>query len=371
MPRKSRKDQDYSIPLYLLLAALVLLAVLVFVKSRQPGGQGGLWSSGKSPEAVQTLQKQVYEAIRGFRVQPEKIQRRGRELQISLPADLHPLLVYDRVSQIVRQAGGTITQGYEDSQSGTLTLVYALDKTPIEKIILARSQAPAKASGAIAIVIDDFGYNMNRIVRELIDFPYPITYAIIPGLPYSHEIADSLNQHGKSIIVHMPMEPMSGRVEADGYTLLTALPAAEIHARVRKAIADVPYAVGMNNHMGSKATADSALMRVVLSELHQAGFFFIDSHTSAVTVGYKLAPEEGVPVLFNSLFLDAVDDPQHVEQKLARLARIAAKDGFAVGIGHPKQSTLAVLKKNLPGLQAQGFRFVEAQSLLSQPLAQK
>ena len=56
----------------------------------------------------------------------------------------------------------------------------------------------------------------------------------------------------------------------------------------------VPGAVGVNNHMGSAATADPRLMRVVARVLARRGLFFVDSR-GAARVLWKLRNEPWRP----------------------------------------------------------------------------
>jgi polysaccharide deacetylase 2 family uncharacterized protein YibQ len=167
------------------------------------------------------------------------------------------------------------------------------------------------------------------------------------------------------------MEPQQGVVESGDFTLLTAFSDKEIRKRVRKAIEAVPFAKGLNNHMGSKATMDSVLLSAAFEEIRKTGYFFVDSRTSSESIAEGLAREHGVPALSNDIFLDAVDEQETIEKKLYALAESAKNNGRAIGIGHPRPNTLAALRNVLPLLRAQGYKFVKVASFFESQLAVK
>ncbi len=98
---------------------------------------------------------------------------------------------------------------------------------------------------------------------------------------------------------------------------------AEIRETVEKAIDDVPHAIGMNNHMGSKVTSDPRIMRIVMEVCASRHLFFVDSHTDPRTVAGAMAKQLGVPTIDNELFLDDIQTPVHVMKQLNRVKRKA------------------------------------------------
>ncbi|RMD95104.1 MAG: divergent polysaccharide deacetylase family protein [Calditrichaeota bacterium] len=313
-------------------------------------------------QAARQLQENMVEMLYQMGLKPEWVRSQGQALEVHFPSNLHPLVLYQKLAQRIEAARGSITQGRE-SPNGGLTFSYALYHRPAGKITLLPDIRPDKIRGKIAIIIDDFGYHIDSVVKSFMALSFPLTYAIIPGLPYSKKIANRLHKSGKPIIIHMPMEPMQGRVEADGYTLLTRLTPEEIRQRMHRAIEDVPYAVGVNNHMGSKATTDSLLLTAAFEEIKKAGMFFVDSRTTPLSIAFELAQQSGVPALRNTLFLDAIDDSAHVAMKLHRLGQMARHRAYVIGIGHPKKNTLTALQEILPTMQVQGYQFVKAEDL--------
>lgn len=234
----------------------------------------------------------------------------------------------------------------------------------------AQAQAAAeegkKQESVIAVVIDDFGNRMKG-TEEMLRLPIPITAAVMPFLPTSKADAEAAHAKGREVIVHLPMEPVRGKPSWLGpRAILTSLSDEEIRLRTEAAIADVPHAVGMNNHMGSRATADERVMRIVLQVCKEHGLFFLDSRTSYKSVVPKLAREMGVPLLQNDLFLDDVYTERHVAGQMLLLKARVQKHERTVVIGHvgpPGLITSGQLAASIPGLRSQA-RFVKLSELL-------
>lgn len=221
----------------------------------------------------------------------------------------------------------------------------------------------------IAIVIDDFGNGMKG-TDEMLSLPIKLTVAIMPFLPSTRKDAESAHAKGHDVIVHMPMEPVRGRSNWLGPgAIMTSLTDDEIRRRVEAAIDDVPHAIGMNNHMGSRVTADVRVMRIVLQVCKERGLFFLDSRTTWRSVVPKLAAELGVPLLQNDVFLDDVNTRRHVSKQIAAVRKELAKRPTCVVIGHvgpTGMTTSGELKSAIPGLSAEAT-FVRLSELLPMP----
>jgi polysaccharide deacetylase 2 family uncharacterized protein YibQ len=128
----------------------------------------------------------------------------------------------------------------------------------------------------------------------------------------------------------------------------------------------VPLARGVNNHEGSKASADSRVMHDVIGVLARHGdLFFIDSRTNPASVGEQTAQAMGVPTAGRDVFLDNRADVAYTEAQLLEAAEIAKRQGSAIAIGHPRPSTLAAVREMIPRLEASGIQFVLAQDLVA------
>ncbi|WP_434481685.1 divergent polysaccharide deacetylase family protein [Paenibacillus glycanilyticus] len=226
----------------------------------------------------------------------------------------------------------------------------------------------SQAARQFAIVIDDFGNGMNG-TEEILKLPVKITVAVMPFMPTTKQDAEEAHRLGHDVIVHMPMEPNQGRKEWLGPGAITAdLSDAEIRKRVEEAIDNVPYAVGMNNHMGSKITANERIMRIVVAVCKERGLFFLDSRTTFKTVVPKVTEELGVPALGNNVFLDDVYTEQHVAKQMTIAKKYLEDHDTCIVIGHvgpPGKKTAAVLLASIPSMQSNGHvQFVKLSNLV-------
>jgi len=203
----------------------------------------------------------------------------------------------------------------------------------------------------------------KRLIERFCALTQPLTLAILPNEGKVDAILQLARERGHEIILHLPMQPEDPEKDPGPDAIRIDASDAEIRQKVRQALRKVPSAVGVNNHMGSLATADSRVMEQVLLELQSRGLFFLDSRTSAATVAFGLAKGLGVPTLSRDLFIDPVDDRQAAEAQLWELAARAARSGSAIGIGHDRESTLQALQAVLPRLETRGFRFVPLSAL--------
>jgi polysaccharide deacetylase 2 family uncharacterized protein YibQ len=247
----------------------------------------------------------------------------------------------------------------------------------------------------IALVVDDWGYFDNSRTKSLLNLNVPFTMAIIPGQSFSRrfalqgtelalpELASSegplkqrldrgcpvrfslsgaaqdLMVRRREIILHLPMEPVDSNVNAGKNPVTTETSSEEIGKILDSAINSLPGIVGVNNHMGSKATADQETMQKLMAELKKRDLFFLDSRTTRSSVAEQEAQNGNIPYLFNWTFLDQGESSeQEVQRLLGQLVRAARRNGMVVGICHPHANTVAVLKKEIPDLVNSGIRFV-------------
>ncbi|KOO42789.1 divergent polysaccharide deacetylase family protein [Priestia koreensis] len=219
----------------------------------------------------------------------------------------------------------------------------------------------------LTLVIDDFGNNM-RGTDEMLKLPTTLTVAIMPFLATTAQDANKAHQYGHEVIIHLPMEPVKGKKSWLGPGAITTdLSDKEIKRRVEKAIETVPHAVGMNQHMGSKATADERVMRIVLEACKRHGLFYLDSRTTGKSVIPKLAKEIGVPYLENELFLDDIFTAEHIVRKANTIAQRLDYDQQVIAIGHvgiTGPTVASVLKRYIPVFKEHKAEMVPLSSLI-------
>ena len=238
-------------------------------------------------------------------------------------------------------------------------------RAPVEKIEPAEEpalkdsviSAVTETVNTIVLVIDDFGYRNDAISDGFINLPVPITCAVLPGHSQSSRIAKKVVNAGKEVIIHMPMQSSVASSGEDGFKLKTGMTSEEIEWRLSEALSDIPEAIGINNHQGSKATSDKRVMAVVASVLKNNNKFFLDSRTSSKTVAENTMRSAGVPTARRHIFLDNDLNTENILSQLDKLVEIAEKKGLAIGIGHVKRNTLEVLQKKIPDLIDRGIEF--------------
>ena len=214
-----------------------------------------------------------------------------------------------------------------------------------------------KNANIIVLVIDDFGYRNDSISDGFLELPVPITCAVLPGHNQSSRFAKKAINAGKEVIVHMPMQSAIASSGEDEFKLKIGMTSEEIEWRLNEALNEIPEAVGINNHQGSKATTDGKVMAVVASVLKNKNKFFLDSRTSSKTVGENTMRSVGVPTARRHIFLDNDLSIENISKQLYKLVAVAEKKGLAIGIGHVKGNTLKVLEEKIPALVEQGFEF--------------
>lgn len=220
----------------------------------------------------------------------------------------------------------------------------------------------------VAIVIDDFGQSNPSGAKEMLSIDAPLTCAVMPNGEYSRRQAILAAKQGCEVIVHLPMQPLRGKPSWLGPGAITAdMDADEIRRVVRRDFAQVPYASGFNNHMGSLVTAREELIRPVLEVAGEEGFFVLDSITSAESKIIPLAQSMGLAYTKRDIFLDEIKNEAHMKKQLASLADEALARGSAVGIGHVGlggDKMARALKEMIPVMEARGVEFVYLSELV-------
>ncbi len=217
--------------------------------------------------------------------------------------------------------------------------------------------------GMLAVIIDDAGYSLEEL-QAFLDLPVPLTVAVLPNLPHSTEAARRVRAAGKDLILHCPMEPVGGGNPGPG-AILTGQSPAEIRQLLDADFASVPGALGMNNHMGSKATADETVMTAVLGYLKSRGMLFVDSRTTAGTAGPRIAEALGMPILQRDVFIDDDVDEDAIVAGFDKGVSEAKSRGTAVAIGHVQnRGVVAILRSAEKNLAAQGVRMVRLADVL-------
>lgn len=219
----------------------------------------------------------------------------------------------------------------------------------------------------VAIVIDDFGYD-GEGTEEMLALNIPITAAVMPFSPHSSSDCEAIRTAGKEMIIHMPMESLTGKKSWVGdKAVFSSMTDEEIKQTILEAMEIVPDATGINNHMGSKIMEDERSLNVVMSMAAEKGLIFVDSRTTPKSLAEQASTKYSVPLLERDVFLDSTDDINVVKKKLIQTADIALKTGSALAIGHvgPEggKITAKAIADLAPELQKKGIEFVTISQL--------
>jgi polysaccharide deacetylase 2 family uncharacterized protein YibQ len=245
-----------------------------------------------------------------------------------------------------------------NEKTKSITVDVKFNDETISKIRLVRNTRPK-----IAVILDDWGYSKKGL-PYLESIKYPFTVAVLPGLSFSREAAETAHKNGKEVMLHLPMQPIKN-LPRENRMILAAMSQGEVKYVVDTVTAEIPYFAGVNNHEGSLVTADARIMDIILNDLKQRNLFFIDSLTNGKSIAYSEAKRLGVLTGKRNVFIDNKKELEYNEQQISLLKKVAKKNGWAIGIGHDDSVTLQALEKNMPLLEEEGFEFVYAAELVN------
>jgi len=232
-------------------------------------------------------------------------------------------------------------------------------RTVAAAAVVAPPRKVERHRGDIVLIIDDVGFDHQPMAAAMRIDPN-VNFAVLPNSQRAAETAAKLHAYGFEVLCHLPMEPEGfPRVSPGSGAVLTSMSNDEIARTTSANVQEIPYARGVNNHMGSRATADRRVMTYVLGALPR-GMYFIDSRTTGSSVAAAVAREMNVRTASRNVFLDDVQTRQAIRIQLRALTRAAEEHGTAVGIGHMYPNTVEVLSEAAPRLRSEGFRFVRA-----------
>lgn len=362
-------------------ALAVLLAVAIFF-------------AGCKPKAARRLvPEQIHSITRELSAAATAVAPRGSDVRAELGVADGSREAADRLDiglggihdeQVERKAVAALLQSFsgiatrhslieEDAESREGVLLYYLHAGATTHAIhihfgaMASSVGPSganqKGAARLAIILDDLGSD-RAVADGIFTLSYPLTVSILPNHEHSVDIAEAAHRHGYEVMLHLPMQSV-GQETSEAKELRPGMSAEEVSSLVSPLLQAFPYIAGVNNHQGSQATADTALMQALMPLLREKHLFYIDSRTTAATVAYDTAHASGVRCAFRNVpFLDDVQEESAIRKQLEIAMRDAKKTGKAVAIGHPHPATLKVLRELLPQAAAQGVRLVHASELV-------
>lgn len=242
-----------------------------------------------------------------------------------------------------------------------------IKKRAVTKEIVRKKALPVVrknfSNPKIAIVMDDFGYNMNDL-DTLFASGLPITFSVLPNLPFSRRVAELARSRGYEVILHLPLEANDESAPAEADTIKTDMDKKKITSMLEQEIEGVPGLRGVSNHQGSKATEDRAVMSVILGDLKKRNLYYFDSLVTDRSVCRGLARDMGVPYAKRDMFLDNESSPDYIERQMLSMRRFAFRKGSVVAVCHDRKNTIHVLSKLMPELSAEGIQFVSLSDMV-------
>ncbi|GAB4337529.1 MAG: hypothetical protein Kow0099_10960 [Candidatus Abyssubacteria bacterium] len=256
------------------------------------------------------------------------------------------------------------------SQGEVLLMAYFHDR-PVYQILFRQKHilpsatphpAPRPPSARVALVVDDVGYDLNRALA-LLNLRRPMTISIFPQLRHSKRIAEVAHEMGYEVMMHLPMEPGEKLRRNPGF-IEQGMTDEQLRWVLDRDFESVPYVVGVNNHQGSKMTADPVAMARVMRYLAEKDLFFIDSRTSSESVAYEVARSHGLAAAENDIFLDNEKDVEYIKGRIHLLIQEAKQKGQAIGICHVHPATVQALTQMFPVFDEKDIELVYASELV-------
>ena len=215
----------------------------------------------------------------------------------------------------------------------------------------------------IALIIDDIGFSFSS-ARRFLNLDIPITFAVLPRLPKTADLAREIQSAGHEIMLHQPMEPYNSDFDPGPGALYVGDDIDRIIRVMEENISDVPYITGVNNHMGSRFTSRRKEIEDTLSAVKANDLFFVDSFTTSHSMAYQTARKLHIPAACRNIFLDNVHNESDILHQLHKLRRHALTFGHAVGIGHPFPETDRVIRRFLINFKNSGIELVHVSEIL-------
>lgn len=370
------KNKLYHFPIFL---AIVAVTFSIFI----------LFKTADYSDKIKKLDKIILNDLRKYGIEDadlihRSLQRRpvGRIRKIyylvkefNAPSSF-PIKNYEReLKKVLSGSGYEISQaqvkkGYNELVLGLIikfkqydiySLILHKKITAPSPLISAKPFVYPEGSGKVAIVLDDWGYNLKDL-GILWEINRPITLAVLPTaytkLKFSSQIAKNAAGKKYEVILHLPLEPKEYQGKDNTGFITTVMKKEEVIKVLNSSLDTVPYARGISNHEGSKATEDYTLMKTIFEQMRKRHLYYLDSLTSDSSLGQALAQELKLKFAKRDIFLDNQEGKEYIKNQLRQLAVLALKRNQAVGIGHDRINTLEAIKEMVPELEKAGIKFV-------------
>lgn len=194
----------------------------------------------------------------------------------------------------------------------------------------------------LVIIIDDVSYAHD--VKAIRSTGLPLVMSFLP--PSSrHPESAILAQQYRGSMVHLPLEAVDFHDE-ETVTLRISDSEEVIAKRIALLKQLYPNIRYMNNHTGSKFTADAEAVERLIKVMKKEGLVFVDSRTSGKTKVPEISQKLGIKYIGRDVFLDHKSGVNNVKKQIQEAIAVAKRHGTAIAIGHPRPDTIKALRES-------------------------
>lgn len=261
-----------------------------------------------------------------------------------------------------RENAATPAPEQPDAPADDIQLARAPSETMTDPEKAPSNTSTKKTPAKLAIIVDDGGYG-GALTDTILDLDNRLTLSILPNTPHGSAIAKLGKERGFEIMLHMPMENTDDDLKHPGQ-INVDMSEEEIIRLTKDALSQIPEAVGVNNHTGSKYTTDPKAMALFLNVIKDLDLYFVDSKTTTETSAYEMSKAFGLASAERDLFLDHKNEEAEIRHRFREVVELAKEEGHAIAICHFRPITAEVLKDLVPTLEAQGITLVPASELV-------
>ncbi len=329
-PKRRRSKTTWAI--YLLVVSLIILFVgIISITAYKKGYSDALASIESKNKYEKERQKRLLEKITNIAAPKNDLVGR---LQDVLSKEKSKASVYSKSEVDTKHEFDTNTLGYPPKGP----------KREVKKPAVYSSFQKPK----LAIIIDDVSFSHD--VQSIKALNMPLTMSFLPPSP-AHPDSAKLASREKFYMVHLPMEAMHFTAE-EPITLRVSDTKEMINKRVQQVKELFPRAYYVNNHTGSRFTADERAVKDLILALKREGMGFLDSRTTAETKVPEVMKSLGRPYVARDVFLDHESDVGYIQEQIKKAIEKAKEHGSAIAIGHPRKETLQALKNSKRALDS-------------------
>lgn len=242
--------------------------------------------------------------------------------------------------KISTQSQSTTSEATQDTQEAQIDWANMLNSLQ-ENTKPTKESKPQIKKPYLAIIMDDIAYS-NQL-KDIQSLNLPITPSFFPVSEDSPQTA-KMAKEVPFYMVHLPLEAQNTQISKH-YWIKSHSTLESIRAQIAKIKQDFPKLAFINNHTGSKFSANYNDMLKLLYVLESFGIDFVDSRTTPHTTAPEIYKKSTRPLLYRDIFLDNKQNQDYIHKQIERAIAIAKEKGYAIAIAHPHSVTFKALKE--------------------------